>query len=316
MKILWLYSYSSNYNLDKWFHLELVRWMKANGYDIQAYGPGLEREYRDIAPFRYNPYISWDEVVKTTGADVAILNTKSRQFHYYSPHTKIYTGCYLNPGFETSTIIPKVVIEEDDHYETDGIWYQKNGINLVLQRHYSQAQRNWGVKTLWYPFSVDEQIFAPSTVYRNNRICFAGHMTDPYPCRRVVCENLSKKNLIDVFQNREKVDMQYVLCLQQYVAHLSTPSIYDISAAKNFEIMSSGSVLFTPRFSGIDKLFPKDAYCEINIDGSDCVEKATRIINDEEYRKITAERGRQCILENHTNSIRTKELINILRYQL
>jgi hypothetical protein len=290
--------------------------MKKNGYNIQAYGPGLDREYSDIAPLNYNPDISWDSLVQATKADVAILNTKSRQFHYYSPHTKVYTGCYLNPGFETSKIIPKVVIEEDDHYETNGIWYQKNGINLVLERHYSQAQRDWGVKTLWHPFSVDESLFAPIKISRINKICFAGHMTTPYPCRKIVCEKLSDARLIDVFQNREKLDMRYVYCLQQYVSHLSTPSIYDISAAKNFEIMSSGSVLFTPSFSGIDELFPKEAYCEIKIDGSDCVEKARKVLNDEGYRVATVEAGRKCILEKHTNKIRTEELMHILKTEL
>jgi spore maturation protein CgeB len=141
-------------------------------------------------------------------------------------------------------------------------------------------------------------------------------MTTPYPCRKAICEALSKAGLIDVFANREKLDNQYVVCLQQYVSHVSTPSIYDISAAKNFEIMSSGSVLMTPRFNGIDELFPKDSYCEIKMDGSDCVEKANKILHDKTYRDSIVENGRKCILEKHTNKIRTEELMKILETEL
>ena len=316
MKILWIYKYSASYNLDKWFHLEYVRWMKNNGYDIVAYGPGIHEAYPDIALLDYRSNHTWEFILDTLKPDVCILNTKSRMFDYYSPHTNVATGCILPVGFCDSKRIPKIVIEEDAQYEKDGKWYQEVGINLLLQRHYSQSLRDWGVKTLWHPFSVDEKIFCPRNDFRLNKVCFAGHITSPYPERRRFCDSLKMYNLIDVFEHKEKINEKYIKCLQDYVAHLSTASIYDISAAKNFEIMSSGSVLITPKFSGIDLLFPEDSYCEINLDGSDIVAKTRRILEDSEYRQNLVSNGLKCIKEKHTNEVRTKELIKILETEL
>ena len=76
--------------------------------------------------------------------------------------------------------------------------------------------------------------------------------------------------------------------------------------------MSSGSVLLTNRFSGMEKLFPQRAYCLYKNDCSDIVEKAKKIIGDSDYRNEIVQKGRKCILEKHTNNIRAKELISIL----
>jgi hypothetical protein len=138
MKILWLYKYSASYNLDKWFHLEYVRWMKNNGYNIVAYGPGIHEAYPDIAPLAYSELLLSHHLKEILKPDICILNTKSRMFEYYSPHTNVATGCILPNDFKDWNI-PKVVIEEDAHYEKNGEWYQEVGIDLLLQRHYSQS---------------------------------------------------------------------------------------------------------------------------------------------------------------------------------
>jgi len=319
MRILWIYKYSASYNLDKWFHLEYVRWMKNNGYDIVAYGPGIHEVYPDIALLDYRSNHTWGFILDTLKPDVCILNTKSRMFDYYSPHTNVATGCILPVGFCDSKRIPKIVIEEDAHYEKDGKWYQEVGINLLLQRHYSQSLRDWGVKTLWHPFSVDENIFCPggkNISQRIKKVCFAGHITVPYPERRRLCDSLKAHNLIDVFEHKEKINEKYIKCLQDYVAHLSTASIYDITAAKNFEIMSSGSILMTPKFSGIDLLFPEDTYCSLELDGSDILEKVFKILNDPDYVRVTTDKALKCIKSKHTNRVRTKELLKTLETEL
>jgi hypothetical protein len=289
--------------------------MKNNGYDIVVYGPGTHEAYPDISPLAYSKLLVSHHLREIFKPDVCILNTKSRMFEHYSPHTNSALGCILPEDFKDWGI-PKIVIEEDAHYEKDGQWYQDMGIDLLLQRHHSQSLREWGVKTLWHPFSVDEKIFCPNRSPRINKVCFAGHITSPYPERRRFCDSLKAHSLIDIFEHKEKINEKYLYCLQEYVAHLSSASIYNISAAKNFEIMSSGSVLITPKFSGIDLLFPEDSYCEINSDGSDIVEKTKRILNDIDYRNKLISGGLKCIKEKHTNEIRTKELIKILETEL
>lgn len=313
MKILWIYKYSSSYNFDKWFHLEYVRWMKNHGIDIVAYGPEIHIGYPDICCFAYDPNLSWKSILQKTKADVAILNTKSRMFDYYSPHTKTAKGCILPNDFASSKDIPKIMIEEDYHYETDDNWYHDVGIDLILQRHHSQFLRKGKVKNMWFPFSVDISIFKPSGIQRKNRLCFVGHDTSAYPERKAICSILKNTNTADWFNGQQKINDNYVRCLQEYVAHLSTSSMYNITAAKNFEIMSSGSLLVTDRFSGIDELFPADCYCAIDKNGKDIMQKLHKILTQPEYVRQKVQNGLACIKEKHSNEIRTEQLINIIK---
>jgi hypothetical protein len=313
MKILWLYKYIPTYNVDKWFHLDYVRWMKDNGYDITAYGPNIHDEYPDIVDVKYDACIDWNRLLELTKADVVILNTKSRMFADYSPHTGVQKGCWLPAGFEQSKAIPKIMIDEDTHYEKSGQWYKDVGIDLLLLRHYSQVSRDWGVKTQWLPFSVDTSVFRPLNRHRKyNKLCFAGHITPPYPERRIICECLSQTPYLEKFEHRQMVGDKYIACLQNYIAHLSSGSMYDICAAKNFEIMSCGSVLVTNDFSGRDLLFPAGTYYNINPNGK-VVQQVEQLINNAGLIADISNAGRKCILERHTNRIRTEELLTLLK---
>jgi len=313
MKILWLYQYSSYYNYDKWFHLELVRWMKNNGIGISAYGPNLEIEYKDIVDMIYDPQADWEAVVKATKSDVAIFNTKSRMFANYHPIKKVAEGEWLPKGWSSSKLIPKIMIEEDYHYETDDLWYKTSGFSVVLQRHYSQSLRGKNVKMLWHPFSVDTSIFKSDNRPRTNKICFAGSSTTPYPERNLVCYVLQETGLLDAFKNQEKRGDNYIDCLKTYTAHVSGSSIYDITAAKNFEIAAAGSVLFTNRFSGLDLIFNKDSYVEYTTQADNIRAQARKIINEPEFVKKTVESAMKDINERHTNKIRTEELIKLIK---
>lgn len=313
MKILWIYKYSASYNFDKWFHLEYVRWMKRNGIDIVAYGPEIHEAYPDLVEINWSPDIKWEDLISKLKTDVAILNTKSRMFAYYSPHANRAEGCILPRGFETSKAIPKIVIEEDYHYEKNDDWYFDVGIDLLLQRHYSQFLRKGKVKNGWLPFSVDIDIFKPTGQTRKNKLCFVGHASAAYPDRILFCSILKQNGLLDSFEGKQKINDEYIRCLQQYVSFLSGSSAYDITAAKNFEIMSSGGLLITDKFSGIDLLFPENCYCSIKKDGTDLIKKAKKILSDNQYVSQIVQNGLNCIKEKHSNKVRTDELLSIIK---
>lgn len=319
MKVLFIYKYSFQYNLDHWFNDTYAKYVAMHpelGIELKMYGPELHKVHPDYVVCPYTKDITCEELQEKFNYDVVLINTKSRMFEHYSPYKKEAYGCILPSDFSSFNKVFKVVLEQDSHYESNGDWYKEIGINLLLQRHHSQSLRNWGIKTLWHPFSVDENVFKPGNVGRIRKVCFAGHITAPYPCRRQLCDILKKHNLIDVFEHKEKVGDKYIQCLQQYEAHLSTPSVYNITAAKNFEIMSSQSVLITPQFSGLDLLFPKDSFVEIDILGNDIVEKVKDLLGNLNRGAEIASNGRKCILERHTHSIRTRELLEILKKEL
>lgn len=317
IRCLWLYRYSVNYNFDHWFHLSLVRHMKQLGYDVIAYGPEIEKEYNDLLLVKYSPNISWDNLLDIVKPDVAILNTRSRAFDYYSPFTGEMRGCWLPKGFE-STRIPKVLIDEDSHYEKDDNWVFNSNFQLTLQRHRSQALRKWKVKTLWHPFSVNTDVFKPNpSIQKVHKICFAGSMTSPYSDRIKAIRALENRGLIDVFPTRVKVGQDYIRCLQQYDACLSGASDYDICAAKNLEIMACGSLLITNRFTGLNEMFNNGSECAIWDNLNQLVDLGVAIQNNQcSYLDSVTSSARSYVEKYHSDEVRTEQLMTILKEEL
>jgi len=135
MKILWLYKHSDAYTLDKWLHLEYVRYLKRHpGIEIIAYGPNVIENYPDLAPIAYDSTKTLAEIANQFPFDVIIVNTKSRMFDYYSPKQEDARGCWLPRDFKSYPRF-KVMIEEDYHYEPNDDWYAEIGFNLMIQ-HY------------------------------------------------------------------------------------------------------------------------------------------------------------------------------------
>lgn len=313
MKFLWIYKYSSSYNIDKWFHLDYVRWMRNNGYDVVAYGPDIHIEYPDLVQIHWDPNMKWEILLSKIKPDAVILNTKSRMFDYYSPHTGVATGSILPKGFEISRHIPKIIIEEDYHYEKDDSWYVDIGLNLIFQRHYSQYLRPHNTIKDWLPFSVDPLVFNPGNIRRNRKLCFVGSMSQAYPERKIICDSLKKHNLIDVFGSHNKIGYAYIACLQSYVAHLSTGSLYQITAAKNFEIMSSGSLLLTTDFPGLNLLFPKNTHVVLPTTEIELVQLVQNVLSKDSMINEMVFNGLRCIQEKHTHRIRTEYMLERIK---
>ena len=181
MRILWLYRYANWYNFDHWFHMDFARILKnTKGIDLVGYGLDLEKGYPNLA-FPYNKNLTMEDLKKELNFDIAIINTMSRMFEKYTPPRlegqELRYNCWLPEDFASFKKTPKIVIEEDYHYQDNDDWYYENGIDLILQRHYSQSLRGQKVEHKWLPFSVDVNTFynTKTTASRENKICFAGN---------------------------------------------------------------------------------------------------------------------------------------------
>jgi hypothetical protein len=312
-KILWLYRYIPEYDFDNWLHLKFVETMKQHaGVEVLTYGPGIDKGYPHLTTLPYNPKITINDIKKHFDFDVQIMNTKSRMFTDYNPHKKIANGQWLPSDFDKINT-PRIVIEEDYHYETDDLWYQQSKIDLILQRHWSQAQRQVTVPMKWFPFSVDINTFCPGPVNRQNKICFAGSSeAHTYICRRTACNKLNANRLIVAFPNRQKIGIAYVNCLKEYVAHLSCASTYRLTPAKMFEIMASGSILLTNENDDLPLLFPPGSYCTYKTDCSDVIAVARKILMNRQYSREIVKNGLEAVRTRHSHQTRINELLNII----
>lgn len=325
MKILFLYRYIPGYDYDNHLHMMFADAInRTEGVDLLAYGPNLHFGYPSLTPIAFNKDINIRNLHARFPFDIMVICTKSRAFEYYDPHNDKAEGMWLPSGWDTFPC-PKIVLEEDYHYEKSDDWYQRHNISLILQRHYSQSLRQDKVPMMWFPFSVDIDMFKPKHSMicrycqrdnkepRHNKICFAGSTNaGAYLYRNRAIEILKQEKLIDSFQRREKVGYNYVECLQQYVAHLCCSSIYNLTSAKMFEIMASGSVLLTNENADLPLLFEADSYVTYKNDHTDLLEKTRFILNNPEAVERIIDKALLNIKNRHSHTVRINQLIKII----
>jgi len=326
VKILWLYRYHNDYNFDHWLHMDFAEAIKEYTHgDIKCYGKYLFEHYKDFCVTPWTAEMTMKKLYARFPFDVVIINTKSRMFEDYLPpinpgNVPAYSvDCWLPQDF-TEYKCPKIVIEEDYHWETDDDWYAEHDISLILQRHYSQSLRDGKVKKLWFPFSVDTNVFCPSptVAYREPRICKMGGYTDCYVFRQRVINMLKEAGIGVDFSNVHREE-RYVKSLKNYRAYVCCSSNVYITPAKMFEIMGSGGLLFTNNAPqdkyGLKKLFPDDSYVTYEEDFSNVISQARRIINESEWSEGVANRGMKYVREHHNHKIRISQLLEILKQE-
>lgn len=316
MKILWLYKYLYSYDFDDWLHMKFAEKIDdTEGFELRAYGPDIHRAYPNLCILPYDSKVSLAALHERFAFDIVIANTKSRMFEYYDPHKEQAIRCWLPSDFRKWRG-KKVMLEEDYHYEKNDSWYIEMNFSLILQRHFSQVSRQNKVPMKWYPFSVDTKLFHDGAESRIERLAFVGNSSPTvYRCRHRATEILTDCGLCDSYRNNIQIKEKYPQVLRKYIGYISCGSIYEICAAKNFEIMASGGVLFTNRFKGIHRLFDPDCYCAYvykDDKHNNIVEMTQQLVSDSSYRDSIRQNAFQCIQDLHTHEIRIEQLNSIL----
>lgn len=330
-KILWLYRYEPRYNFDHFLHIDVAEHLaKDKNVSLMAYGHRMNEGCPSLSSVGWNEDITLNELHCFFNFDYVIVNTKSRCFLNYLPKNaignrngEIREGEWLPKDFHTFNKTPKIMIEEDYHYEDGDSWYKERGFNLILHRHFVNVSFGnsfkSGIKHIFFPFSVDTSYFYDYNKKRKNNITYTGSINDSYYSdRKKAIERLSAYGLFHKTTKKHIENIEYVNNLNEYVSHLSGQSIYNILPAKIYEIASSGSILLTNNnpLSGLDLVFPKDCYVEYKNEGLDVVEKARFILREKQAVKEIADRAKKHILENHTHEIRNSQLLDLLKKEL
>lgn len=316
MRILWL-DHPSRYNRhDKWLHIEFAKKLAKHVEALYLYGYQFHELCPDLTPIPYSRITKMQEVVDNLKIDTIVMDTRSGMYDNYLP-VSIYPDsvqgrCWLPEDFPKVNVL-KICIEEDFQYEYDDDWYVNMGVKVILQKHYSQSLRKFKLPVEFFPFSVDTSVFKPEVGIRKKRFCLAGSgIEGVYVYRLKAAQVLEHSGMIDIFKGMQKEGDKYIHCLKDYISHLSCGSRYSLTPAKTFEIMASGSVLFTNKFMGIEKILDEGSYVTYENDGSDVLDKAKMILEKPDFVKQIISRATNCINKRHTHEIRIKEFFDIV----
>jgi hypothetical protein len=333
LKILWLYGSVPKFDeINHWYHTDFAR-LIANmpNIELMLYGYKMEELHPDIAKIKFDSNKTGLDVKKEFDFDIIIMDNKNR-FAYSQTlaerKAKKLRTFWLTPEFfKGLDNVPKIFLEGDYHlhfhaHPEEIDWYKDRKIDLLLVRHLSALDyhKDTSIPIQWFPCSVDDNIFKPNPdIQRKNKICLiSGYGTNYYLYRNTAGKILQEQNnMIDVY-NKRFLGKEYIKNLQSYICHLSGSSIRAITPAKMFEIMSSGSVLFTDEGDeyGLKELFPDNSYVTYNKkDFSDVIEKGKKILNEPAYRKELTEKALLCIKQKHTHIIRAQELLTLISKQ-
>lgn len=312
MKILWLSNYKKR-RQNNWYHYDFAKALaKRPDVELKTYGKDMSIGHPEYNLQPLDLSIKMKDLKKQFDFDVIIMDGRWRFFIRQSGGQN-----WLPRNFDKFNKVPKIMIEGDYHNFRIKKWYQDRKIDIILHRHKSNVAQATidlpEIKHIWFPCSVDNKIFKPnSNIERQNKLYFIGGLLPCYIYRKKAIKILKEQNLIKVF--RRAGGQKYIEILQSSISHLNCSSKFHIDTAKMFEIMSSGSVLFTDDGDdyGLKELFPANSYVTYKRDFSDVISKAKKIISKSAFRKRITTRALNCIAKKHTHKVRIKELLKII----
>jgi hypothetical protein len=314
MKILYLFRYSEQNNYNHWINVDFIKILSTfPEIELKVYGYNTSTIFENLNLIEYSNNLTMKDLYGLFPYDFILIGGKNRT--YKEANEK---NSWLPKDFQNTNAI-KILIEDDYHKYRKSEWFAKNNIDIILHRQKSNVIRGEGdlpnIKHLWFPFSVDTQIFKPNFfIDRINKVCFVGSVDKKnyvYQYRINASNLLEKNNLLD--NAHQLYETNYITCLQSYASHLCCSSIYNIDCAKMFEIMGSGSILLIDDcHNGIKDLFDDNCYVTYKRDYSDLISKAKLILDNKQLQNYIVQNGLQCIKNKHTHQIRCQELINFL----
>lgn len=309
MKILYFYCWRDpNYN--HFGNIDyIINLNNLPNTEVKLYGPNTSKHFPDLSLTEFDKKLTIYDIKEMWDFDVVVLAGKNRSYY---DSTEV--NSWLPEGFDDYNCL-KILVEPDMHKYRNDSWFKERNINIILHRHKTSVTRGIEdhpeIKHIWFPYSVDNNIFKPTSGVRLNKICFVGNSkSSSYFFRKEASNKLNEKGLLDFVGT--KFEEQYLQVLNQYTIYLNGASNYTIDCAKAFEIIASGGILFTNQCpNGFRELFP-DCFIEYKSDFTDIIEQANNILNNPSVQNKLIEKGLKTI-KLHTHIKRCQQLVSIIK---
>lgn len=319
MRILWMYENKPKKNdssgLAKRIHYGFITKLdQFKNVELKIYGPGQDMPSKYV-PIGYNRSTPFSFLKKRIRPDVVLLYTIGNVKKWL-------------PRDFIDAKIPKIMIEVDWWYVLDREmpWYKEWGIDFIIHRG-SITQGAPGVPSTWLPFSMNEDDFTEyqrvKLRHRIKSIGFVGRGAGARMRGASVYQNRFK--CINALQKFELIKVEgkvghekYPASIAKYFCCLSDCGRLHSPPAKTFEIMGSGTLLYTDPFKGFRSLFGQNEVCVFyKNDRSNVVEKAKQItVMDVDELQTIVDTGVKIVNQKHLDTHRITELKYIIETYL
>jgi hypothetical protein len=259
----------------------------------------------------YNSSLTVSEIIKKYNNIDVILTYGMR-----------YTEPFIGLG---EIDIPKVHIAVDYFPNATGGTFERNHILFnrdkydlyfgVVGRIIRDLESN-GVckKAHLLPFSIDIDIYKNLNLNKSFDI-FAVFTTrdDTYPNRNKIHKMIKKMNEYSSYTNRICHE-EYIRIINQSKVCITSNNKFNSLSIKYYEILSSDGFLLADKPEDFDELGFKDGKHLVIYNGlDDLKEKINFYIKNDITRNKISEKGMNFIRENHNNSIRVSQMLNIIK---
>jgi hypothetical protein len=282
--------------------------------ELVIYGPGQNIASK-LTPIPYNSKVTFSDLKRKLKPDMVLMYSVGNVREWI-------------PRDFRNAQIPKVMVECDWWFVKTKGWYKEQGVSLIIQRGCVKTDVP-KMRSVWLPFSAAEEDFVQFQKIklkdRKHQIGFVGRggksrvgIKGPmvYWNRYKALLQLRENKLVKI--KGEVGHPLYPSCISRFMCCFSDCGRLHSAPAKTFEIMASGSLLFTDPFVGYSRLFGDKEVCKFyNTDRSNIVESARHILssNIDDLQRVV-DRAVKVINEKHLDKHRIREFEYLLRNYL
>ncbi len=309
MKVLFLFDgYKRfNYRILKGFVIKLSRLC-----DFNIYGPKEYESNSELAPIKYDPKITGKDLIGLFHPDVFLFQIYNKKNIEWYPKDICKSGipsALLMDDYYTR--VPELQAVDEECTVLD--WCETSGLSLIIRKGLYKEE---DPPSVWLPPCANEEEFYPDeNIERKNIIGFAGSSDKGkyYAIRHRAREILKHENLLDPDNGKLGAE-RYPEYLRSHVCMLACAGgILHMPVSKTFEITLSGAALLTNWMHESKTLFgDKQCFFTYKDDLSDIIDVAKVILNDKDMVKEVTNNALKVVREKHTDTIRIRELYDIL----
>jgi glycosyltransferase involved in cell wall biosynthesis len=283
-------------------------------YNVTFYGEGFKGYKKKLSIPNYL------EKMKRKGKGFDLIIT------YESKWTKTYEGIEEIKNIPKAHIVSDYIKPEPQIVKAFSNWENVDNhlrkikpdvIFVRTTRHQKNMKKNLGFDKIFFlPFSVDTKKYYDKGLVRNIDV-MATYSTrsDIYPKRRKIQKIINNMNVKT--QTKRVIHDAYIIKLNQSKIFVNSTSLEKDLSMKFTEAMACGTLFITDESEDMERVgFQDGKNIVVFSELKDLKEKIEYYLKNKKERNRIAKNGMKLVRKRHSNAVRVKEFMDIVRREV